>query len=167
MSTFAVLKFKTEVGAPEVLNMLEQLHKQGKIQILDAAVLVRKQDGKPKIEQLHNLVGVGALGGAFWGMLIGLLFRMPWLGAAVGAASGALSGMVTDVGIDDKFIKYMCDKIEPGTSALFLLTQNAVVDRVAKELKGFDFDVTHTNRSKQDKPKLQETCSIEQAVETA
>ncbi len=161
MATFTVLKFTTEDGADQVLGTLERLQKQELIQVLDAAVLVRKADGKPKIKQLHNLVGAGALGGAFWGMLIGILFLVPWLGLAVGAASGALAGMFSDVGIDDEFINGARDKIEPGTSALFLLTQKAVVDRVADELKGFNFELMHTNLSKEDEQKLREAFGAE------
>lgn len=167
MATFTVLKFKTEAGAEQVLTTLERLQKQELIQVLDAAVVVRPTEGKPRIKQLHNLVGSGALGGAFWGMLIGLLFLMPWLGAAVGAASGALAGAFSDIGIDDEFIKSVRDKIEPGTSALFLLTQNAVVDRVADELKGIDFELMHTNLSKEDEQKLREAFGAEPMEESA
>jgi len=41
------------------------------------------------------------LGGAFWGMLIGLLFFIPWLGLAIGAIPGAVAGGLTDTGVDD------------------------------------------------------------------
>ncbi len=167
MATFTVLKFKTEAGAEQVLTTLERLQKQELIQVLDAAVVVRPNEGKPRIKQLHDLVGSGALGGAFWGMLIGLLFLMPWLGAAVGAASGALAGAFSDIGIDDDFIKSVRDKFEPGTSALFLLTQNAVVDRIADELKGIDFELMHTNLSKEDEQKLREAFGAEPMEESA
>ena len=111
----------------------------------DAAWVKRDEDGKPKVKQAVNLVGKGALGGAFWGMLIGLLFLAPWLGAAIGAASGALGGKVADFGIDDDFIKTVGNRIQPGTSALFLLTRDAVVDKVVDALKGYDFEIIHTN----------------------
>src|SRR5262249_36110051 len=68
--------------------------------------------------------------GMFWGMLFGLIFLVPFIGAAIGAAAGALSGSLADVGIDDQFIKSVRDKINPGTSALFPMSSNAVVDKV-------------------------------------
>lgn len=154
MSHFVVLGFKTEDGAEQMLDTLKRLQKEYLITLLDAAVLVRKADGKPKIRQLHDLVGAGALGGAFWGMLIGLLFLMPWMGLAVGAAAGALGGAFSDIGIDDDFIKQAREKIEPGTSALFLLTQNEVIDKVVEELKSFDFEILQTSLSKEDEEKL-------------
>ena len=72
----------------------------------------------------------GALGGAFWGLLFGLIFFVPLLGAAIGAATGALAGSLADVGIDDGFINRVRDQVTPGTSALFVLTSDAVMDKV-------------------------------------
>ena len=84
---------------------------------------------RPTTRQLHNLASAGALGGAFWGLLFGLLFFVPLLGMAIGAAAGALSGSLTDVGIDDDFIKRTREEITPGTSALFVMSADAVLDK--------------------------------------
>ena len=105
MSEMIVFGFKTETGAEEMRNSLPKLQKQQLITLDDAAVVVRKADGKVKVKQAVDLVGQGALGGAFWGMFIGLLFFMPWMGLAIGAISGALAGKLSDVGVDDDFIK--------------------------------------------------------------
>jgi uncharacterized membrane protein len=100
---------------------------------LDGAVDTWPADRKkPRTEQPRSLTGGGALGGAFWGFLFGLIFFVPFLGAAIGAGMGALMGSMTDVGIDDGFIKDFRDQITPGTSALFLMTQNAVGTRCAR-----------------------------------
>ena len=120
----------------------------------DAAYVVRRQDGKAKVKQVNNLVGAGAWGGAFWGMLIGLLFFAPWLGLAVGAITGAIAGKATDVGIDDKFIKQVGEEIEPGNSALFLLVISATWDKVEDELQKFDAKVYKTSLSNEDEAKL-------------
>ena len=105
MSELVVFTFKTETGAKEMEDALIQMQKMKLIQLEDAAYVVRRQDGKVKVKQANNLVGAGAMGGAFWGMLIGLLFWAPWLGLAIGAITGAVAGGLTDVGVDDKFIK--------------------------------------------------------------
>ena len=144
-TTLTVLTTPTIDGAEKILDVIVGLQKQELIAVEDAAYVRRSLDGKPKIKQANNLVGAGALGGAFWGMLIGLLFAIPWMGAAIGAASGALGGKMADFGIDDDFIKSVGSKIEPGTSALFLLTRDAVVDRVAGALKDYEFEIAHTN----------------------
>ena len=116
---------------PRAVSTLEGLAKQQLITVQDAATVSWPSGAKkPKTRQLHSLTGAGALGGAFWGMLFGLLFFVPLLGLAVGAAMGALAGSLTDVGIDDDFIKRVGTRSLPGTSALFLMSSDAVMDKV-------------------------------------
>jgi len=157
MSDLIVLTFKNETGAAEMRDTLVSLQKQKIVTLEDAAVVVRRQDGKVKVKQAVSLVGAGALGGAFWGMLIGLLFWAPWLGLAIGAATGALSGKFTDVGVDDKFIKEVGEAIEPGNSALFLLVSESTPDKLEDELKKFDAQVYQTSLSKEDEARLKAT----------
>lgn len=154
MSDLIVLTFKTETGAEEMRDDLMRLQKEHLITLDDAAVVVRKPDGKPKVSQMTSLVGAGALGGAFWGMFIGLLFLAPWLGLAIGAVTGAIAGGLTDIGVDDKFIKEVGENIEPGNSALFLLVRESTPDKVLDELKKFDAEVYQTSLSKDDEAKL-------------
>jgi uncharacterized membrane protein len=149
-----VLAFKDETSAEQMRDKLVGLQKLQLISLADAAVVVRRQDGKVKVRQAVNLVGAGAMGGAFWGMLIGLLFWAPWLGLAIGAVSGALGGALRDYGIDDKFIKEVGSTIEPGHSALFLLVESWTEDKVMDEVKGFDAQVLQTSLSKEDEAKL-------------
>jgi uncharacterized membrane protein len=154
MSQMVVFAFKDEGGAEQMRDSLKALQKQQLITLSDAAVAVRKPDGKVKVKQATSLVGVGALGGAFWGMFIGLLFWMPWLGLAIGAASGALGGALSDTGVDDDFIKEVGNSIEPGQSALFLLVEDWTEDKVLDELTKFDAKVLQTSLSKEDEAKL-------------
>lgn len=155
MTTMTVLEFPTADGADQLLGKLQQLQKQQLIQVNDAAIVTWPAgQKKPKTRQLHNLAGAGALSGAFWGMLFGLLFFIPFLGLAIGAGMGALMGSMADVGIDDNFIKQVRDKVKPGTSALFLLTSEAVVDRVAEAIKGTQAEVVSTNLSAEQEQKL-------------
>ena len=154
MSDLIVLAFKDETGAGQMLDKLADLQKMQIIALDDAAVVVRRQDGKVKVKQAQSLVGAGAMGGAFWGMLIGLLFWAPWLGLAIGAASGAIAGHFSDIGIDDKFIKEVSSTIEPGHSALFLMVASSTPDKLAEELQGIDAAVLQTSLSKEDEAKL-------------
>ena len=124
------------------------------VTVSDAAIVVRKEDGKVKVRQANDLVGPGALGGAFWGMLIGLLFMMPWLGLAIGAVSGAIAGKYTDIGIDDDFIKEVGGTIQPGQSALFLLIEQWTEEKVLPELAGYDATILRTNLSAEAEAKL-------------
>jgi uncharacterized membrane protein len=115
----------------------------------------------PKTEQLRSLAGQGALMGAFWGMLFGLLFFVPFFGLAVGAAMGALAGKFTDYGIDDNFIKQTREKVTEGTSALFLLTSGAVMDKLAPAIKDQKFEIISTNLSKEQEDQLRATFGAE------
>jgi uncharacterized membrane protein len=164
MSTMVVFAFNDEIGAERMRDELEELQKERLVTLDDAAVVVRKQDGKVKVKHATSLVGAGALGGAFWGMLIGLLFFMPWLGLAVGALSGAVAGKLTDVGIDDEFIKEVGQKIKLGNSALFLLVREATVDRLVDRLKPFHGHIIKTSLSKEDEMKLRESFGAEAAA---
>lgn len=157
MATLTVLKFPSPQGADQMLSKLDELQKQELIKILDAATVTWPEGKKkPKTRQLYNLAGIGALGGAFWGMLFGLIFFIPFLGAAMGAAIGAMSGAFSDVGINDDFIKEVRSKVTPGTSALFLLSANAVVDKVSEALKGQEFELIASNLSSEQEAKLRE-----------
>jgi len=130
-STLTVWKFDSPDGARDAVRALEEMQSQNLLTVLDYAT-VSWEEGKkkPVTKQGNPTTSTAALGGAFWGMLFGLIFFVPLLGAVVGAASGALAGSMADVGIDDKFIRDVRDKVTPGTSALFLLTTGTVLDRV-------------------------------------
>ena len=156
MSELVVIAFDDETGAGEMRDALVALQKQRLVTLDDAAVVIRRANGKVKVRQAENLVGAGALGGAFWGMLIGLLLWMPWMGMAVGALSGALGGALSGYGLDDGFVKEVARTIQPGHSALFLLIREATPDRLVDELKRFNGKIMQTSLSKDDEARLKE-----------
>ncbi len=157
MATLTVWKFATPDGAAKAEKTLEGLAKQELITVHDAAMVSWEVGAKkPKTSQASNLAGAGALGGAFWGLLFGLIFFVPLLGVAIGAAFGALSGSLADVGIDDDFIKSVRDEVEPGTSALFVMTSGAVVDKVKEAFPGHEATLIHTNLSNEQETALRQ-----------
>jgi len=162
MASLTVWKFNTVYGADTALEKLQALQAQELIVLQDAAV-VSWEEGKkkPKTRELHDTKMGGALGGGFWGLLFGLIFFVPILGLAIGAASGALFGSLADVGISDSFIKDVRDQVTPGTSALFLLTSNAVVDRVKEQFPGNEAELIRTNMSKEQEEQLREVFAHE------
>ncbi|WP_299928556.1 DUF1269 domain-containing protein [uncultured Nocardioides sp.] len=162
MGTLTVWKFDTASGADDATETLRELSAQHLITIHDAAT-VRWDEGKkkPKTRQLANLAGAGALGGAFWGMLFGLIFFVPLLGAAIGAASGALAGSLRDVGIDDGFINRVRDEVTPGTSALFVMSSDAVVDKVKDAFSSHRPELIFTNLSTEQENAIREVFAEE------
>ncbi len=164
MSTITAFKFDTADGAEQMADLVQQLSKEQLITVQDAAI-VTWQDGKkkPKTRQLENLTAAGALSGAFWGMLFGLIFFVPFFGMAIGAAMGALSGKFSDYGIDDDFIKRVGQQVTEGTSAIFLMTSGAVMDKVsdAVKAKGWNFEILSTNLSNDQEAQLRADFGIE------
>jgi len=160
MATLTVWKFEDPEGANKAVDLLEDLQKQSLITVIDAATVTWEQGKrKPKTRQLADLTGAGAMGGAFWGLLFGLIFFVPLLGMAVGAAAGALSGSMADVGIDDDFIASVRNKVTPGTSALFAMTSDAVIDRVGEAFAGTNAELIDTNLSADEEARLREVFS--------
>src|SRR5712672_1610786 len=145
MSDLVVIAFPTEAKAEEVRQKLLAMQKEYLIELGDAVVAVKDAEGRIKLNQLINTTAVGAVSGAFWGTLIGLIFLMPLAGAALGAAGGALGGALTDVGIDDKFMKEAAQTLQSGNAALFLLIRKMTTDKVLAALQGVGGTVMRTS----------------------
>jgi uncharacterized membrane protein len=159
MATLVVFKFPTAEGAQNMLSTVESLQQQQLIQVQDGAIVTWPAGAKkPKTRQLSQAAatGAGALWGSFWGLLFGILFFVPFFGLAVGAAMGALAGHFAHYGISEDFINQVRAKVTPGTSALFLMTSGAVVDRVAEAIKGQQFEIIQTNLSAEQEKQLRE-----------
>jgi uncharacterized membrane protein len=166
MTTLSVLEFNSPDGADQALRILQRLQQQQLIKLVDVAVVTWPQGAKgPKTKQMISTVRAGAFGGAFWGFLIGLIFLMPLLGLAVGAAAGAAGGALKDYGIDDNFIKQVREKVQPGTSALFLMSAHAVIDRVVAELKSLNPELITSNLSDEQEARLRELFAEGQIAE--
>ena len=105
----------------------------------------QRAKGRIKLNQLMNTTATGAVSGAMWGALVGLIFLNPLLGAAIGAGSGALGGRLTDVGINDQFIKDSASALQPGSAGLFLLIRKMTTDKVLADLKGLGGTVMKTS----------------------
>jgi len=157
MTALTVWIYNTPMGAAEALALLQKLQSEQLLEIQDAAIVEWPNDKKkPKTYQAANLTGAGAVSGAFWGMFFGLLFFIPFMGLAIGAAMGALAGHFSDYGIDDNFINQVRSEVTEGTSALFLLTTNVVVDRVEEALHGKRGILIRSNLSKEQETALRQ-----------
>ncbi len=155
MSDLIVVAYNSEEEANQVRAKLMKLTKEYLLELEDAVVAVKKQDGKVKLQQMYNLTAGGAMSGGFWGLLIGMIFLSPVLGLAVGAGAGAVTGALTDVGVNDKFMKDLADSFQPGSSLLFVLFKKATPDKVLEELKGTGGKVIKTSLTHEDEQKLQ------------
>jgi uncharacterized membrane protein len=159
MSTLVAIGYDDPYKAEEVRLKLRKLQKEYLIDLGDAVVAVKDEQGKVKLHQAVSMTAAGAASGGFWGALIGLLFMNPLLGLVVGASAGAASGALTDVGINDAFMKELAATLKPGSSVLFVLVRNATPDKVLEEVKGTGGKILKTSLSHDDEAKLQAALS--------
>ncbi len=145
MSDLIAIVYPTEPKAEEVRNRLIELQKEYLITLGDAVIATKTDAGKIKLNQMVSMTAAGAVSGSFWGLLIGVLFLNPLIGAAVGAASGALGGALTDVGINDNFMKDLAANIQPGNAVLFVLVQSMTADKVLKDISSYGGVVLKTS----------------------
>jgi uncharacterized membrane protein len=145
MSDLVVIEFPSEAKAEEVRHKLLDMQKDYLIELGDAVIAVKQANGRIKLNQLFHPTAVGAVTGTFWGTLVGLIFLVPLFGAAVGAASGAIGGALTDVGINDRFMKEVAASLQSGNAALFLLIRKMTTDKVLADLKGVGGKVLRTS----------------------
>ena len=146
MADLIAVVFPTEAKAEEVRDKLLSMQKDYLIDLGDAVIATKSDQGKIKLNQLMSTTAAGAAGGSFWGLLIGILFMNPLLGVAVGAGSGALAGALTDVGVNDKFMKELAtEDLQPGEAVLFVLVRKVTGDKVLAELKGVGGRVLQTS----------------------
>ena len=134
MSDLIAIAYKDLPTAQEVTANIAEAQKAHLIELEDLVIVERKGDGKIKLHQ-PSLAGAGALGGAAWGGLIGLIFLVPFFGMAVGAASGALAGAMSDAGIDDNFLKDLGDKLEPGGAAVIGLVRSVNREKILEGVR--------------------------------
>ncbi len=155
MTNLVVIAFDEQHKAEEMRLKLLKMQKDYLVDLEDAAVAIKDDQGKVRLNQMHNLTATGALAGGFCGSLLGLIFLNPLLGLAAGAAAGAAGGALTDVGVDDKFMKELAAGFDNGSSALFVLVRKATPDKVLAELEGCGGKVLQTSLSHEEEARLQ------------
>lgn len=163
MSNLFVVAYNDLATANQVRDKLFELGKQHLVELEDAVVVERRDDGRIKLHQAVSHTTVGAAGGALWGGLIGMLFFAPLLGAAVGAAAGAAGGAMTDTGVDDQFMKDLSQNLRPGAAALFVLVKQAAGDKVIPQLAPYGGQLVQTSLSQEDEEHLREAAKAAQA----
>jgi uncharacterized membrane protein len=142
--------------ARTVLRSLGELSTEHAITLDDAVIVEHRADGKVKLHQTARPGAAGAAGGALWGGLIGLLFLAPFVGMAVGAAAGGAAGAMTDLGVDDKFMKNLGAELRPGSAALVLLVRESTPDKVLPRVSQYGGRVVHTSLSDEAEAHLRE-----------
>jgi uncharacterized membrane protein len=153
------------IGYPEVETAeavaaeLERLASELVIQPDAIAIISRDEKGKYHVQTTHHEVATGATWGMFWGLLFGALIFVPVLGLAVGAALGALFGLVRKLDISDEFQQQLRDMLQPGTAAVFVITEKMTTDKLIDAISKFNGTVLKTSLPNDVEQQIQEAIS--------
>jgi uncharacterized membrane protein len=156
MHQLFVLSFDTEEAATQALHALRALEHEGKVHFEDTAVVTRDPDGTAHVKNEASAAteaGAG-IGGVVGLMVAGVLF--PVVGIAVGAAIGAGIGAIAHKGVDGKFVEEVKADLEPGKSALFLVTQQVDAGLLAAALRPYSGTVMQTTVDEEFEASLRE-----------
>jgi uncharacterized membrane protein len=157
MATLVAIGYPDQTTAEDARQTVQQLESELIIQADQVAAIARDSDGKYHVTTTHG--GASSAGGAwwggFWGLLFGLLFFVPFAGLALGAGFGALFGHLGERGIDKAFQQQVRDYLKPGTSALFMVIEQATPDKAIAALEQYGGTVIKTSLSAEDTAKLQ------------
>ena len=158
MATLVAIGYADEATAEQARDTVRQLESELIIQADQVASINRDLDGKYHVHTSHGgaSAGGGAWWGGFWGLLFGLLFFIPFFGLALGAGMGALFGHFGEKGIDKAFQEQVRDHLQPGTSALFMIIEQATPDKAVAVLPQYGGTVIKTSLSDEDTKKLQD-----------
>jgi len=149
MSTLVAIAYPDRESAEQVRRTLVEMQKEHIIELDDMVVVTRSEEGKVKLHQSVSVAGAGASGGALWGGLIGLLFLAPLVGMAVGAAAGGATGAMTDIGVDDAFMKELGTKLAEGGAAVIVLVRKSTPDKVLPRIKEYGGHVLQSSLSQE------------------
>jgi len=158
MTTFTVWKFEDPDGATKASRVLSTAESDGLVTILDSAVVTWEVGAdKPETHHKHDDPKRGAGWGALWGVLGGALFMVPVAGAVIGAGIGALAKITDGTGITKGDLERIRTEVVPGTSALFLVTEDANLDRLGERFQARDSRLISTNLTEAERSTLLET----------
>jgi uncharacterized membrane protein len=158
MTTFTVWKFEDPDGAKHAYEVLKDAQNDGLVKVVDHAIVTWPEGAdQPDTDIAHGDKKRGGAVGAFLGVFVGMLFFIPVFGALAGAAIGATVKAMDGTGITKKDVERIREEVKPGTSALFLVTENADFDRLGERLHGMNSQLVTTNLTDVERKVLVET----------
>jgi uncharacterized membrane protein len=146
-SNFWALGYEDLTGAKAARSAIARVESLYGLHVLDTIVVTRPQDGSFTLErEASPTISGGAIGLGLLGLTMGLVVLQPIAGAALGAAvGGMIVAAARQAGIGDEFVNEVKDLVQPGKSALFLLTRTDNPDAVRLRIRGLGGKVLHTN----------------------
>jgi len=148
MATLSVLRFSTTGGAAAALESLQALNTAGQFAPRDLALLSWDHGRRlPDFRSVRSPPPQAPMGAGFWNLFAIHLFQLPLAVASAGLPAGSTRCSLAGLGIRDDFLRTVRDRVTSGTSALFVLTDDATVDPIIKLLQHLAFTVVSTSLS--------------------
>ncbi|GAA1968853.1 DUF1269 domain-containing protein [Nocardioides panacihumi] len=158
MTTFTVWRFEDPAGAQGAVRILEDAASEGLVRIVDHAVVAWPPgEDRPRIDHAYDDPKRGAAWGALWGVLAGALFAVPVVGGIVGASIGTITKATEGTGITKDDLARIRTDLTPGTSALFLVTDGADLDRLGERFRVDGTTLLRTNLTEAERETLLES----------
>ena len=159
MSELIVIGYDDHAVANQAYEEVLTLQKDFVVQLSGLAVVEVDNEGKSHVHTPTKIVGVSAASGALWGMIIGLLFLVPFIGLALGGALGALMGKLGKSGIDDDFRGQVQAMLKPGSAAVVVMASKITEDKFADAMKKYGGTLLKTSLSEEDEKELAQDLS--------
>ncbi len=156
MSKLVVIAYDTPNKAVEVRSQLRKMRREQVIDFDEMLVAVKDEEGEVSLLQTYTPVATAAPTHGFWNTLVGLVLMNPVLGMSTDRHANAVSGALTEVGIDEEFVKDLTATFQNGSSILFaLIRDTAAPEKVFAALRGTGGRVLETTLKHEDEERLQ------------
>jgi uncharacterized membrane protein len=155
MSDLIVIGYEDSRTARQAYEQVQRLQKDFVVELRGLAIVDVDADGKTHVDTPQRIIGVSAVSGALFGLLLGLLFFVPGM-VLLGGAVGALMGKFNQSGIDAQFRERVAHLVEPGHSAVVIMAAKVTEDKFAAAMQPFGGTILKTSLSESDEKELAE-----------
>lgn len=157
MATLVVISYQDQDTAEQARQIVSHLEGET-IHVEQLAAISYDLEGRYHVHTSYSGIpsASGAIWGGFWGFLFGALFLVPMAGWATGGGLGAWLGHSKEKTIDEAFQNQVRDDLQPGSSALFMVIEDATPDKAIAAVQDYGGKVMKTTLSDEDTRKLRE-----------
>jgi uncharacterized membrane protein len=158
MSDLIVIGYENPQTARQAYEEVQRLQSDLIVELRGLAIVDVDEAGKTHVDTPKRIIGQSAVGGALFGLLIGVLFFIPGM-ILLGGAIGALMGTLSKSGIDADFRDQVAHMIEPGHSAVVIMASKITEDKFGNAMAPFGGTILKTSLSDADEKELAEELS--------
>ena len=158
MSDLIVIGYDNPQTARQAYEEVQRLQGDFVVDLRGLAVVDVDAAGHTHVDTPKRIIGQSAVGGALFGLLIGVLFFIPGM-VLLGGAIGVLMGSLSKSGVDSEFRDQVGHLIEPGHSAVVIMASKITEDKFASAMQRFGGTILKTSLSDADEKELAEELS--------